>query len=228
MRSSRTGLPADDASPARPCSSRSGTSLKARTVPAIPSYGAAARKGSGRHRDLVTAAALRRAPTEFVSTNHWSERRCTLAAVVTDTMKLALDLSRSAVQDQAARLSDLRTRAGTLLAAASISGSFLGVTHGTLDAVAVLALVAYLVSVSAAIYTLMPHRLSTEFRGKVLLDVSREAEATDEEAYEAAVGWLEVTRGENAGVLDDLTRWYVAAAVALGVEVVLWIVALTS
>jgi hypothetical protein len=74
----------------------------------------------------------------------------------------------------------------------------------------------------------MPHRLSTEFRGKVLLDVSREAEATDEEAYEAAVGWLEVTRGENAGVLDDLTRWYVAAAVALGVEVVLWIVALTS
>jgi hypothetical protein len=143
-------------------------------------------------------------------------------------MKLALELSRSAVQDQAARLSDLRTRAGTLLAAASISGSFLGVTHGTLDTVAVLALIAYLVSVSAAIYTLMPHKLSTEFRGKVLLEVSREAEATDEEAYEAAVGWLEVTRGENAGVLDDLTRWYVAAAVALGVEVVLWIVALTS
>jgi hypothetical protein len=148
--------------------------------------------------------------------------------VVSDTMKLALELSRSAVQDQADRLSDLRTRAGTLLAAASISGSFLGVTHGTLDTVAILALVAYLVSVGAAIYTLLPHKLSTEFRGTVLLRDSRKVEATDEEAYESAVRWLEVTRGENAGVLDDLTRWYVVAAVALGVEVVLWIVALTS
>jgi hypothetical protein len=143
-------------------------------------------------------------------------------------MKLALELSRSAVQDQADRLSDLRTRAGTLLAAASISGSFLGVTHGTLDTVAILALVAYLVSVGAAIYTLLPHKLSTEFRGTVLLRDSRKVEATDEEAYESAVRWLEVTRGENAAVLDDLTRWYVVAAVALGVEVVLWIVALTS
>jgi hypothetical protein len=148
--------------------------------------------------------------------------------VVSDTMKLALELSRSAVQDQADRLSDLRTRAGTLLAAASISGSFLGVTHGTLDTVAILALVAYLVSVGAAIYTLLPHKLSTEFRGTVLLRDSRKVEATDEEAYESAVRWLEVTRGENAAVLDDLTRWYVVAAVALGVEVVLWIVALTS
>jgi hypothetical protein len=143
-------------------------------------------------------------------------------------MKLALELSRSAVQDQADRLSDLRTRAGTLLAAASISGSFLGVTHGTLDTVAILALVAYLVSVGAAIYTLLPHKLSTEFRGTVLLRDSRKVEATDEEAYESAVRWLEVTRGENAAVLDGLTRWYVVAAVALGVEVVLWIVALTS
>jgi hypothetical protein len=103
-------------------------------------------------------------------------------------MKLALELSRSAVQDKAGRLSDLRTRAGTLLAAASISGSLLGVTHGTLDTVSVLPLI----------------------------------------AYEGAVGWLEVTRGENAGVVDDLTRWYVAAAIALGVEVVLGIVALPS
>jgi hypothetical protein len=183
---------------------------------------AATREMRSRRSGGAAASVPRQTPSR-------SAGRYTLAAaVVSDTMKLALELSRSAVQDQAARLSDLRTRAGTLLAAASISGSFLGVTHGTLDTVAVLALIAYLVSVSAAIYTLMPHKLSTEFRGTVLLEVSREAEATDEEAYEAAVGWLEVTRGQNAGVLDDLTRWYVAAAVALGVEVVLWIVALTS
>jgi hypothetical protein len=63
--------------------------------------------------------------------------------VVSDTLRLALDLSRSAVTDQAERLGDLRTRAGTLLAAAAIAGSFSGVTHGTLDTVAVFALLAY-------------------------------------------------------------------------------------
>jgi hypothetical protein len=143
-------------------------------------------------------------------------------------MRLALELSRSAVNDQAERLSDLRSRAGTLLAAASIAGSFSGLTHGTLDTVAALALIAYVASVGACIYVLMPHRLSTEFRGSVLLRASREAGATDEEAYESAVNWLERIRSQNATKLDDLTRWYAAAAIALGVEVSLWIVALAA
>jgi hypothetical protein len=143
-------------------------------------------------------------------------------------MQLALDLSRSAVTDQAARLSDLRSRAGTLLAAAAIAGSFSGVTHGTLDAIAVGALLAYLFCVGACIYVLMPHKLATEFRGTILLQVSREAGATDEETYSAADNWLEVTRAENAVKLDDLTRWYAAAATALGLEVAPWIVALAA
>jgi hypothetical protein len=148
--------------------------------------------------------------------------------VVTDSVKLAYELSRSAVQDQTDRLSDLRTRAGTLLAAASIAGSFLGVTKGTIDTVAVLALIAYLASLGAAIWTLLPHTLKTEFRGTVLLQVSRQADATDDETYEAVARWLEVIRAENAAVLSKLTGWYVASAVALGIEVVLWTITLTS
>jgi hypothetical protein len=148
--------------------------------------------------------------------------------VASDTLKIAYELSRSSVQDQADRLSDLRTRAGTVLAAASISGSFLGVTHGTLDVVASLALIAYLVSVGASIYTLLPHRLSTEFRGTALVKASREVDATDEETYEAVMGWMEDVQSDNAPMLDRLTKWYVAAAVALGIEVALWIVALTT
>jgi Arc/MetJ family transcription regulator len=151
-----------------------------------------------------------------------------VVAVLSDTTKLAYELSRSAVYDQAHRLGDLRTRAGTLLAAASIAGSFLGVTKGTIDTLAVLALVAYVSSVAAAIYTLMPHTLKTEFRGSSLLQASREVEATDDETYEATVQWLETVRDENADVLDKLTKWYVASAAALGVEVVLWSVALTT
>jgi hypothetical protein len=148
--------------------------------------------------------------------------------VVSELPKLAVDLSRSAVNDQAARLSDLRTRAGTLLAAASIAGSFSGVTHGQFDAVVALALIAYVVNLVACIYVLLPHELSTEFRGGALLRVQRESDATDEEAFEAVVQWLEQVRDRNAPKLDVLTRWYAAAAVALGLEVILWIVALAT
>lgn len=148
--------------------------------------------------------------------------------MVSDPTRLAYEFSRSAVTDQAHRLSDLRTRAGTVLAAASIAGSFLGVTHGTLDTLAVLALLAYLGNVAAVIYTFMPHRLKTEFRGSSILNASREANATEDEVYGAVVRWLEIVRDENAVVLDKLTQWYVAAVVALGIEVTLWIVALTT
>jgi hypothetical protein len=148
--------------------------------------------------------------------------------VVSDPNKLAYDLSRSALREQTEWLSDLRTRAGTLLAAASIAGSFLGVTRGTIDTLAVLALIAYLVSVGAAVYTLLPHRLITEFRGTSLLRVARGAGATDDESYEATVNWLERVRSENVGTLDSLAKWYVASAIALGVEVVFWTLSLTT
>jgi hypothetical protein len=147
--------------------------------------------------------------------------------MISDTTRLAYELSRAAVQDQADRLSDLRSRAGTLLAAASIAGSFLGVTRGTLDTVALLALIAYLVSAGAAVWTLLPHMLETQFRGSVLIEASRKASASDDETFEAVVKWFETIRDDNAMVLDKLTRWYVASAVALGIEVVLWTVALT-
>jgi hypothetical protein len=35
-------------------------------------------------------------------------------------------------------------------------------------------------------------------------------------------------RDGNARRLDELTRWYAAAAVALGLEVIMWIVALAT
>jgi hypothetical protein len=59
--------------------------------------------------------------------------------VVTDTVKLAVEMGRSAVKDQSEQLTDLRSRAGTLLAAASIAGTFAGATHGSIDTLAALA-----------------------------------------------------------------------------------------
>jgi hypothetical protein len=149
-------------------------------------------------------------------------------SVVNETTKLAVELSRSTMRDQADRLRDLRTRTGMLLASASIAGSFSGATRGVLDTYAVCALFAYLICVGACLYVLMPHTLATEFRGSVLLKTAHEADATDQEAYEAVVPWIEQVRDENAIKLDDLTRWYAVGAVALGFEVTLWILALAA
>ena len=149
-------------------------------------------------------------------------------AVVGDTVKLAVDMARSAVKDQADQLIDLRSRAGTLLAAASIAGTFAGATHGSIDTLATLALVAYVCSLGACIYVLLPHELSVEFRGSVLLAAREETGANDEEAYEVVVDWLEQVRGGNNGKLRQLKAWYTAAAVALGLEVVLWIMTLAT
>jgi hypothetical protein len=148
--------------------------------------------------------------------------------VVGDTVRLAVDLGRSAIKNQADQLTDLRSRAGTLLAAASIAGTFAGVTHGSIDTMAALALFAYLCSVGACIYVLLPHDLSTEFRGTVLLSAREEAGASDEEVFEALVQWLEQVRAANNGKLRGLKGWYTAAAAALGVEVVLWILTLAA
>jgi hypothetical protein len=130
--------------------------------------------------------------------------------VVGDTIRLAVDMGRSAVKDQADQLNDLRSRAGTLLAAAAI------------------ALIAYLCCVGACIYVLLPHELSIEFRGTVLLKSRDEVGASDEEAHEAVVQWLENVRADNSGKLRKLKEWYTAAAIALGAEVAFWILTLAT
>jgi len=137
-------------------------------------------------------------------------------------------VGRSAIRDQAEQLTDLRSRAGTLLAAASIAGTFAGATHGSIDTMAALALIAYLCNLAACIYVLLPHELSIEVRGTVLLGARKETGASDAEAFEAVVQWLEQVRAGNSGSLRRLKNWYTAAAAALGAEVVLWILTLAT
>jgi hypothetical protein len=75
---------------------------------------------------------------------------------------------------------------------------------------------------------LLPHELAIEFRGTVLLAARAETGASDEEAFEAVVQWLEQVRAGNNGSLRKLKNWYTAAAGALGAEVVLWILTLAT
>ena len=59
--------------------------------------------------------------------------------------QLSFELTASALAEQERALSGLRTRAGTVLAAASVAGSFLAVNagHGSLHAWGVLAMISF-------------------------------------------------------------------------------------
>jgi hypothetical protein len=141
---------------------------------------------------------------------------------------LAFELSRDSVTEQEKRLSDLRSRAGTILAAASIAGSFLATKQGAVDTTAVLAIIAYVACVSAAIYVLLPHELVLEFRGSVVNKIEEELGGGLEAAYEAVTGWLEDFHRDNRAKLDVLGRWYTASCAALAIEVVLWTLSVTG
>jgi hypothetical protein len=89
--------------------------------------------------------------------------------------------------------------------------------------VGVLALIAYLVCVGACITVLLPHRLVFAFRGSTLIETARDGQANLEDALEVATGWFEAFLEDNRIELERLTRWYTVACLALGAEIVSWL-----
>lgn len=137
----------------------------------------------------------------------------------------AYDLALRAIEQQERRLNELRGRGGTLVAAASIAASVLGaqaVRTGSLEALAALAIVAYVCCVLSTLYVLLPHKLVLEFRGCVLFEFARAADASDDEALRTAADWIEEFHESNRDELARLGRWYSAAVIAVGIEIVLW------
>ena len=136
------------------------------------------------------------------------------------------ELSRSAIGEQSERLGELRSRTGTLLAAASLAASLLGgqtVRGGELGILGGLALLGYLVCVGACIKVLLPHRLVFSFRGSALIDAAHETGSEIDATLHAATGWFESFLEENRVELERLTQWYTIACLALGAETVLWL-----
>jgi hypothetical protein len=118
-----------------------------------------------------------------------------------------------------------------VLAAASVSGSFLAtkITHGSLDVWAVLALIAFVLCVTAAIYVLLPHQLVFAFRGQALLAAS-DHEGIDDvaEAYRAAGIWMEPMLQSNRDKVADLSDRFTVSCGLLTAEVILWTVSLAG
>jgi hypothetical protein len=145
--------------------------------------------------------------------------------------QLSYDLTAGALAEQERAVTALRTRAGTVLAAASIAGSFLGprADLGSLDVWAILALVAFACCVGASIYVLLPHRLVFAFRGQALLAVS-DREGIDDvtEAYRAVGIWIEPILDSNRDTIADLTDWFTLSCGLLAAEVIFWTVSLTG
>jgi hypothetical protein len=107
--------------------------------------------------------------------------------------QLSFEISTAAVAEQERSLSGLRARAGTVLAAASIAGSFLGAetSHGKLGTWGVLVVVAFAVCLASSIWVLLPHKLVFAFRGDALLAESGRRDVADvREAYRAVSGWI--------------------------------------
>ena len=142
--------------------------------------------------------------------------------------QLAFELTRGSLAEQEKRLADLRSRSGTILAAASIAGSFLATKNGDVDTTAALAIIAYVLCVGAALYVLLPHALILEFRGSVITDLEAELGGGLDAAYDAVTEWLEDFHEDNRDKLTALGRWFTASCGALGAEVVMWTLSITG
>jgi hypothetical protein len=145
--------------------------------------------------------------------------------------EFSYELTSAALGEQERALSALRARSGTVIAAASISGSFLGtkVSHDTLDTWAVLALIAFALCLATGIWVLLPHKLVFAFRGEALLATS-DLRGVDDmaEAYRAAGIWVERYLATNAEEIASLSDWFAVSCISLAAEVILWTVSLAG
>jgi hypothetical protein len=149
-----------------------------------------------------------------------------LADLSYDAGVRALDLQERAV-DQ------LRSRTGTLLAAASLTASFLGgqtISHTRhLGVLEILALVALTASIGLCVYVLMPKEGFTFSLNAAGVYEALFPFADDEqEIKRRLIYWLEDFWQANQRQIDRLNRAYFWAALALVAQLVLWSVALTT
>jgi hypothetical protein len=143
--------------------------------------------------------------------------------------QLGFELTAGALAEQERALSGLRARAGTVLAAASVSGSFLGTKtgHGSLGVCGVLAMITFTLCVGSATWVLRPHALVFTFRGKTLLAESDHGGAQAvTEVYRTANIWIEPHLESNRHKLVRLSNWLALSCGLLGLDITLWTISL--
>jgi hypothetical protein len=161
-----------------------------------------------------------------------SDPRCTVSAMDDDPRAaLIYESAVRTLDQQASLLANIQTRAGTLLTAASIATLFLAglaIEEGEgLTVFSGIASALFLVVVGSCVWILTPtkgwrfrfeadrlvfHIIDAEQRQMTLADVHRDLALQKEK-------WA----GTNEKKLNTLALWLRSAALALGIEVILWI-----
>lgn len=143
--------------------------------------------------------------------------------------QLGFELTANALAEQERALSGLRARAGTMLAAASIAGSFLGAKtgHSSLGVWGVLAMISFALCVGSAIWILLPHALVFAFRGEALLAESdHRGTQLMTDAYRSASIWIEPHLEANRDKIAWLSSWLAVSCALLAAEIILWTISL--
>jgi hypothetical protein len=149
-----------------------------------------------------------------------------LAELSYDAAVRALDLQERAIEQ-------LRARTGTLLAAASLTASFLGaqtIQHtGRLGTLGGLALVSLVCSIGLCVYVLLPKRgfVFSVNAAKVYEQLFEHID-DEEEVRRQLIYWLESFWKSNQDKIDDLGRYYLGATIALLLQLILWTWALAG
>ena len=147
------------------------------------------------------------------------------SAVAESIEQFSYELTANALAEQERAVAALRMRAGTILAAASIAGSFLTTKagDGSLDGWAIAALVTFALCLASAVWVLFPHEFVFAVRGKALLaETDRFGVRDVAEAYRAASIWIEPYLDRNREQLSRMSGWFTVSCVLLAAEVVLW------
>ena len=139
--------------------------------------------------------------------------------------QLSFELTAGALAEQERALAGLRTRAGTVLAAASIAGSLLGAEAGRrpVSLWSALGLICFLLCLGCAMWVLTAHELVFAFDGQTLLAESDRRQAADiSDAYRTAGHWIERHVDFNREEIARLSDWLTVSGLLLTGEIVLW------
>ncbi len=140
--------------------------------------------------------------------------------------ELAYENSAQALRQQEGTLSDLRSRTGTLLTAASLVASFLGGRAIDLEGLSALNIVgglAYLATILISVYLLAPtSTLEFAIRGSEAYEYFVQRGIDLQEAHRTMAYWIDERHAKNKGRIDFLILLFAAACLAFVPEVVSW------
>lgn len=150
---------------------------------------------------------------------------------MTTLAEVSYQASLRALEKQEQVLDEIRSRTGILLAASALAASFLG--RPALDEaqplLLVIAFVAFAVSIGASIYVLVPRAQFTfSLVGSAVFEGLYDLRADIDEVHRRLTYDLDRFWESNDVEIQALVRWFKAAAIALGAEVIVLLAAVSD